>query len=180
MPPDTLRRWSLADVDGLFADVETAPVVVEPERPGPGSWAGAPSAVADDGAVFLAYRLRRPVGQGRGYATWWPAPRTARTSRPSRCCTATASAAKASSGPAWYAHLTVAGGSTSASRPPAASTGGSTCSRPTSRPGWEPPTPPRCCPVTTGSRSRTPSCASSTAPGTPGPHGIRSTTRTRP
>jgi len=57
MPPDTLRRWSLDDVDGLFADVETAPVVVEP-----------PSAVADDGAVFLAYRLRRPVGQGRGYA----------------------------------------------------------------------------------------------------------------
>jgi hypothetical protein len=69
MPPDTLRRWSLDDVDGLFADVETARVVVEPERTGPGSWAGAPSAVADDGAVFLAYRLRRPVGQGRGYAT---------------------------------------------------------------------------------------------------------------
>jgi hypothetical protein len=68
MPPDTLRRWSLDDVDGLFADVETARVVVEPERTGPGSWAGAPSAVADDGAVFLAYRLRRPVGQGRGYA----------------------------------------------------------------------------------------------------------------
>ena len=68
MPPDTLRRWALDDVDGLFADVETAHVVVEPEQAGPGSWAGAPSAVAADGAVFLAYRLRRPVGQGRGYA----------------------------------------------------------------------------------------------------------------
>jgi hypothetical protein len=36
--------------------------------PGPGYWAGAPSAVAGDGEIFLAYRLRRPIGQGRGYA----------------------------------------------------------------------------------------------------------------
>jgi hypothetical protein len=36
---------------------------------GPGHWAGAPSAaLADDGTVWLAYRLRRPVGDGRGYA----------------------------------------------------------------------------------------------------------------
>jgi hypothetical protein len=68
MLPDTLPRWVRGDVDGLFAGVETAHVVVEPERAGPGSWAGAPSAVAVDGATFLAYRLRRPVGQGRGYA----------------------------------------------------------------------------------------------------------------
>ena len=40
MPPDTLRRWAFDDVDGLFADVETAHVVVEPEQAGPGSWAG--------------------------------------------------------------------------------------------------------------------------------------------
>ena len=33
-----------------------------------GFWAGAPSAVAADGFVYLAYRLRRPVGEGRGYA----------------------------------------------------------------------------------------------------------------
>ncbi|MBO0804938.1 MAG: hypothetical protein J2P25_17925 [Nocardiopsaceae bacterium] len=35
---------------------------------GPGFWAGGPSAVAADGGVYLAYRLRRPIGRGRGYA----------------------------------------------------------------------------------------------------------------
>ncbi|MFI6737777.1 hypothetical protein ACIBI9_33060 [Nonomuraea sp. NPDC050451] len=35
---------------------------------GEGYWAGAPSAVAADGLIYLAHRLRRPVGQGRGYA----------------------------------------------------------------------------------------------------------------
>lgn len=46
-----------------------ATVVVEPPGDGPGYWAGAPSAVASNGDTYLAYRLRRPVGQGRGYAT---------------------------------------------------------------------------------------------------------------
>jgi hypothetical protein len=31
-------------------------------------WAGAPSAVRDGDEIVLAYRLRRPIGQGRGYA----------------------------------------------------------------------------------------------------------------
>ncbi len=31
-------------------------------------WAGAPSAVCSGGDIYLAYRLRRPIGQGRGYA----------------------------------------------------------------------------------------------------------------
>lgn len=35
---------------------------------GPGHWAGAPSAVLVDGTYYLAYRLRRPVGAGRGFA----------------------------------------------------------------------------------------------------------------
>ncbi|MBV9096361.1 MAG: hypothetical protein JO132_21220 [Streptosporangiaceae bacterium] len=43
-------------------------VAVEPPGRGPGNWVGAPSAAAADGEVFLAYRLRKPVGQGRGYA----------------------------------------------------------------------------------------------------------------
>jgi hypothetical protein len=43
-------------------------VVVEPPAAGPGAWAGAPTAVRVDDGIFLAYRLRRPVGQGRGYA----------------------------------------------------------------------------------------------------------------
>ncbi|HEX3426525.1 MAG TPA: hypothetical protein VHT30_10375 [Acidimicrobiales bacterium] len=42
--------------------------VVEPPGRGPGYWAGAPSAVWHRGEVWLAYRLRRPVDAGRGYA----------------------------------------------------------------------------------------------------------------
>ena len=34
----------------------------------PGTWAGAPSAARSNGDIYLAYRLRRPIGQGRGYA----------------------------------------------------------------------------------------------------------------
>lgn len=44
------------------------PVVVEPPDRQPGSWAGAPSAVPDGDAIYLAYRLRLPVGHGRGVA----------------------------------------------------------------------------------------------------------------
>jgi hypothetical protein len=43
-------------------------VAVAPPGTGSGHWAGAPSAVAADGGIYLAYRLRRPVGRGRGYA----------------------------------------------------------------------------------------------------------------
>ncbi len=46
-----------------------AKVVVGPPGDGPGYWAGAPSALLVDGVFYLAYRLRRPVGQGRGFAT---------------------------------------------------------------------------------------------------------------
>ena len=42
-------------------------VVVAPPGEGPGYWAGAPSAVAADGAIYLAHRLRRPVDDGRGF-----------------------------------------------------------------------------------------------------------------
>ena len=43
-------------------------LVVPAPGAGEGFWAGAPSAVRTDDAVLLAYRLRRPVDQGRGYA----------------------------------------------------------------------------------------------------------------
>jgi hypothetical protein len=43
-------------------------VVIEPPGDGPGFWAGGPSAVWSEGAFWLAYRLRRPVNQGRGFA----------------------------------------------------------------------------------------------------------------
>lgn len=45
-----------------------ATVVIEPPGNGPGFWAGGPSVVNSPGGFHLAYRLRRPVGKGRGYA----------------------------------------------------------------------------------------------------------------
>ena len=50
-------------------DAQAAIVVARPEGPGAGQWAGAPSAVLSDGVFHLAYRMRRPVGAGRGFAT---------------------------------------------------------------------------------------------------------------
>jgi hypothetical protein len=56
--PEQLRRF--------WADAE---LVVAPDDPGPGSWVGAPSALRDDDGIWwLAYRMRRPIGEGRGYA----------------------------------------------------------------------------------------------------------------
>jgi hypothetical protein len=43
-------------------------VAVEPPGAGDGYWAGGPSVVVEDGVFWLAYRLRRPVDKGRGYA----------------------------------------------------------------------------------------------------------------
>ena len=43
-------------------------LVVAAPGAGEGFWAGGPSAVRVDGTTWLAYRLRRPVDQGRGYA----------------------------------------------------------------------------------------------------------------
>jgi hypothetical protein len=41
-------------------------LVVASPGDGPGCWAGAPSALVHDRAIYLAYRLRAPIGQGRG------------------------------------------------------------------------------------------------------------------
>ncbi|MGY1616231.1 hypothetical protein ACI797_05745 [Geodermatophilus sp. SYSU D00691] len=54
----------LAHLDRFWDD---AAVVAEPDDPRPGAWAGAPSALLVDGVWWLAYRLRRPIGEGRGY-----------------------------------------------------------------------------------------------------------------
>src|SRR3954470_4078827 len=40
---------------------------VPPPEAKPGAWAGAPTALVADGLIYLAYRLRRPIGEGRGY-----------------------------------------------------------------------------------------------------------------
>ena len=48
---------------------DNATLVVAAPGDGPGYWAGGPSSVlAQDGTYWLAYRLRRPRGAGRGYA----------------------------------------------------------------------------------------------------------------
>jgi hypothetical protein len=46
-----------------------AAVAVEAPGAGSGNWAGAPSVVLDDGVYHLAYRVRAPLGHGRGLAT---------------------------------------------------------------------------------------------------------------
>jgi len=56
------------DENALLPDPDRAVVAIEPPGEGPGHWAGAPSAVAADGMIYLAYRVRRPIGAGRGYA----------------------------------------------------------------------------------------------------------------
>lgn len=42
-------------------------VVVAPPSRAPGAWAGAPCALEYHGLIYLAYRLRRPIGEGRGF-----------------------------------------------------------------------------------------------------------------
>jgi hypothetical protein len=65
-PQDTSRllRHDLA----LLPRPGDGTVAIGPPGTGPGHWAGAPSAAWADGEIFLAYRLRRPLGHGRGYA----------------------------------------------------------------------------------------------------------------
>src|ERR1700761_2279837 len=52
----------------LLPRPDQAVVAAEAPGAGPGYWSGAPCAVAGDDEIFLAYRLRNPIGQGRGYA----------------------------------------------------------------------------------------------------------------
>jgi hypothetical protein len=59
---------STADLVTFAPDYGRSSLVVPAPGAGLGFWAGAPSAVADGDGVVLAYRLRRPVTEGRGYA----------------------------------------------------------------------------------------------------------------
>jgi len=52
----------------LADPLSASELVVGPSSRGPGAWAGAPSALLVDGAYWLAYRMRQPIGYGRGYA----------------------------------------------------------------------------------------------------------------
>ena len=62
------ERGDLATRILAVLTADTYEVIVEPPGQGDGFWAGGPSAAAADGTIWLAYRLRRPVDQGRGYA----------------------------------------------------------------------------------------------------------------
>jgi len=54
--------------DAPLPDYSASTLAVAAPGPGPGHWAGAPSACYQDGVFWLAYRLRRPVDSGRGVA----------------------------------------------------------------------------------------------------------------
>ncbi len=54
--------------DVLLPEPQRSVTVIEPPGAGTGYWAGAPSAALGDDGIYLAYRLRRPIGHGRGYA----------------------------------------------------------------------------------------------------------------
>jgi hypothetical protein len=56
------------DLPRLLPTWADSVVVAEPPDSRPGSWIGGPSAISVDGVTYLAYRLRRPVTEGRGYA----------------------------------------------------------------------------------------------------------------
>jgi hypothetical protein len=58
----------LTGLTGVLPDPARCLPVVRPCESGSGVWAGSPSAVLDGTDIVLAYRLRRPVGAGRGHA----------------------------------------------------------------------------------------------------------------
>jgi hypothetical protein len=52
----------------LLPHPDESTVVIAPPGDGAGFWAGAPSSALGDDGIYLAYRLRRPLAAGRGYA----------------------------------------------------------------------------------------------------------------
>ena len=63
-----ISEETVAQVATLLPQPNQSVVAVAAPGPGDGTWAGAPSAACSDGEIYLAYRLRRPTGMGRGYA----------------------------------------------------------------------------------------------------------------
>jgi hypothetical protein len=59
---------SSQDSNVLVPRPADASIAIAAPGAGQGFWAGGPSAVAADDGFYLAYRLRRPIGSGRGYA----------------------------------------------------------------------------------------------------------------
>src|SRR3984957_4493090 len=51
----------------LLPRPEESELAIAPPVAEPGYWAGASSAAVGNDAIYIAYRMRRPVGRGRGY-----------------------------------------------------------------------------------------------------------------
>jgi hypothetical protein len=64
-----ISEESVAQVATLLPQPSRSVIAVAAPGTGTGTWAGAPSAaLGEDGKIYLAYRVRRPEGTGRGYA----------------------------------------------------------------------------------------------------------------
>jgi hypothetical protein len=63
-----ISEETVAQVATLMPQPDRSVLAIAPPGTGPGTWAGAPSAARGDEEIYLAYRLRRPQGRGRGYA----------------------------------------------------------------------------------------------------------------
>ena len=148
MPSDTLHRWAPDDVDGLFADLDTAH--------GRGRAGAGRARLLGRRAERRAATARStwptgcagPSARAAASRTSWPAPSRRRALRDRRDRAArTRSAPTSLERPAWSSPPTAAGGSTSASPPRAPSTGGSTCWRPTTPEALATPHAAPCCPA---------------------------------
>jgi hypothetical protein len=65
---DVIFDETAPEVAALMPQPDRSALAVPPPGTEPGTWAGAPSAARSNGEIYLAYRLRRPPEQGRGYA----------------------------------------------------------------------------------------------------------------
>ena len=90
-----------------------ATIAIPAPGAGRGFWAGGPSAVAADGGFYLACRLRRPIGSGRGYAVAIAFSRDGvHFDDPLKVITRTRPTPSRSSARSWSSFRTAAGGCT--------------------------------------------------------------------
>jgi hypothetical protein len=66
--PETVAQLATQQLAVLPPRPERSVAAVIPPVSGAGNWVGAPSAIRRGDEILLAYRLRKPIGHGRGYA----------------------------------------------------------------------------------------------------------------
>jgi hypothetical protein len=64
----TVAQAATSPLAVLPLQPESSVIAITPPVSGAGNWVGAPSAIRRGDEIFLAYRLRKPIGHGRGYA----------------------------------------------------------------------------------------------------------------